>query len=275
MTSILDRIKEYKIEEVRVAKSAKPLQELEEIVAEQERPRGFAARLDAVSKTGFAIIAEIKRASPSRGIIRDDFDPRELAVAYETGGAACLSVLTDQPSFQGSSENLIAARTSCKLPVLRKDFMYDCYQVVEARAWGADCILVIMASVSDRQAQELSSAAEALGMDVLFEVHDEAELDRALQLDGSLIGINNRDLRSFDVSIESTLRLVPRIPDDRIVVSESGLKTRGDLVRLADHGVRCFLIGESLMRQPNVSAALSELLADDAQVNVKAETADA
>ena len=143
------------------------------------------------------------------------------------------------------------------------------------RAWGADCILVIMASVSDRQAQELSSAAEALGMDVLFEVHDEAELDRALQLDGSLIGINNRDLRSFDVSIESTLRLVPRIPDDRIVVSESGLKTRGDLVRLADHGVRCFLIGESLMRQPNVSAALSELLADDAQVNVKAETADA
>ena len=260
MTSILDKIKSYKTEEISASKRSRPLRELEDLVAVSERPRGFAKRLETVSRTGFAVIGEIKRASPSRGIIRKEFDPRELAVAYQAGGSACLSVLTDTPSFMGSPDDLIEARKACALPVLRKDFMYDSYQVFEARAWGADCVLIIMASVSDVQARELSSTAMGLGMDALFEVHDESELDRALDLDAKLVGINNRDLRTFGVSIESTLRLAPRIPKNRIVVSESGLKSHGDLARLADRGVRCFLIGESVMRQSDVSAAVRGLL---------------
>ena len=269
MTSILDKIKSYKIEEISASKRSRPLRELEDLVSVSERPRGFAKRLETVSRTGFAVIGEIKRASPSRGVIRAEFDPRELAVAYQAGGSACLSVLTDKPSFKGSPEDLIEARKACTLPVLRKDFMYDSYQVVEARAWGADCILIIMASVSDVQARELSSTAEGFGMDALFEVHDETELDRALNLDAKLVGINNRDLRTFDVSIESTLRLVPRIPDDRIVVSESGLKSHGDLTRLANHGVRCFLIGESVMRRSDVSKAVHELLTGNCSVDLE------
>ncbi len=262
MTSILDKIKNYKIEEIAASKRDRSLRELEELAAAAERPRGFAQRLETVSQTGFAIIGEIKRASPSRGVIRKEFDPRELALAYQDGGSACLSVLTDKPSFMGSPEHLIEARMACALPVLRKDFMYDTYQVVEARAWGADCILVIMASVSDAQAQELSSAAGEHGMDVLFEIHDESDLDRTLDLDDArLVGVNNRDLRTFEISVESTQKLAPRIPNDRIVVSESGLKSHGDLARLARHGVRCFLIGESLMRRSDVSAAVQELLA--------------
>ncbi|MCY3874081.1 MAG: indole-3-glycerol phosphate synthase TrpC [Rhodobacteraceae bacterium] len=260
MTSILDKIKSYKIEEIAASKRSRSLRELEELAVATERPRGFAERLEAVSRTGFAMIGEIKRASPSQGVIREEFDPGELAMAYQDGGSACLSVLTDKPSFMGSSEHLVEARMACALPVLRKDFMYDTYQVVEARTWGADCILIIMASVSDAQAQELSAAAGEHGMDVLFEIHNELELDRTLKLGARLVGVNNRDLRTFDVSIESTLKLAPRIPNDRIVVSESGLKSHGDLARLARHGVRCFLVGESLMRRSDVSAAVQELL---------------
>jgi len=259
--SILDKIRAYKLEDVAARKSARPPAEIEAAARAAPPVRPFISALRDASREGYGLIAEVKKASPSKGLIRADFDPPALARAYELGGAACLSVLTDGPSFQGDDAFLVAARGAVDLPVLRKDFLYDPYQVAEARALGADCILIIMASVSDAQAAELEGAATQWGMDALIEVHNAEELDRALLLRSEMIGVNNRDLNSFETSLEVTKALVRRIPGEKLVVSESGLGTPDDLAEIARYGTRCFLIGESLMRQDDVTDATRRLLA--------------
>ncbi|MEN2786675.1 indole-3-glycerol phosphate synthase TrpC [Sphingomonas qilianensis] len=260
MTDILDRILETKRAEVAARKATISLAELDARGAAQSKPRGFRAALDAQAQTGHALIAEIKKASPSKGLIRADFDPPAHARAYQAGGAACLSVLTDEPWFQGDDQYLIDARAACTLPVLRKDFMIDPWQAPEARAIGADAILLIMAALDDTLLAEIEASAIECGMDVLVEVHDSKELDRALKLKSRLIGVNNRNLRDFTVDFARTYELVSKAPAGCTFVAESGLTTRADLDAMAEHGVTCFLIGEALMRQDDVEAATRALV---------------
>ena len=262
MSDILAKICADKRRHVAAAKQIRPLADLDAMIAEQTPPRGFAAALDrAVASGHYGLIAEIKKASPSAGLIRPDFDPPSLARAYLAGGANCLSVLTDTPYFQGQDEYLIAARKAVPLPALRKDFMVDPWQIVESRALGADCVLLILAALSDSQAAEMEAAAQDLGMDVLIEVHDEDEFERAMLLRSPLIGVNNRNLKTMTTDLGTTERLAAHLPVSRVLVAESGLKTAADLARMARCGARRFLIGESLMRQADVTEATRALLA--------------
>ena len=260
--TILEKIKAYKLDEIAVDKAAVPLAEVEALAVAASPVRPFADALFDASIENYGLIAEIKKASPSKGLIRENFEPAALAEAYAAGGATCLSVLTDTPSFQGAKQFLIDARAACDLPVLRKDFMYDTYQVTEARSMGADCILIIMASVSDAQAAELEDAATYYGMDALIETHNAEELERALKLKSRMIGINNRNLNTFETSLDTTRTLSKHIPGERMIVCESGLNTPEDLADMARYGARTFLIGESLMRQEDVATATRNLLAN-------------
>lgn len=262
MSNALDKINADKRDHVARQKALRPMGEIADLAEQASPTRGFIQRLrDRTESGAYGLIAEVKKASPSKGLIREDFQPAELARAYEAGGATCLSVLTDQPYFLGADDHLSAARAAVDLPVLRKDFMLDPYQVMEARAIGADCILLIMASLSDDLAAELEALAHSLGMDVLVEVHDGEELDRALKLATPLIGINNRNLKTLKTDLQTTRDLAARVPEDRLLVSESGLYTPDDLADMAAHGAKCFLIGESLMRQDDVAEAVRTLLA--------------
>ena len=260
MTDMLTRILETKRAEVAARKATTPLSTLDACIDCQSPPRGFRAALDARAATGYALVAEIKKASPSKGLIREDFDPPAHARAYEAGGATCLSVLTDEAWFQGSDAYLTAAREACTLPVLRKDFMVDPWQVPESRGLGADAILLIMAALDDVLLAEIEASALDCGMDVLVEVHDEREMERALKLKSRLIGVNNRNLRDFTVDFARTYELVARAPKECTFVAESGLTTRADLDAMAERDIRCFLIGEALMRQADVEAATRVLV---------------
>ena len=269
MSDVLAKICDVKREHIARCKRERSHAEVEAAARQTTPARGFIQALRDASGSGYGLIAEIKKASPSKGLIRDDFDPPTLARAYAAGGAACLSVLTDAPFFQGHDDFLVAARSATAIPVLRKDFMLDPYQITEARALGADCILLIMAALEHKLAADLEAQAQGLGMDVLIEVHDAAELERALRLTSPMIGVNNRNLKTMTVDLATTEQLAPLVPEDRMLVCESGLNGPGDLARIAKTGARCFLIGESLMRRDDVQAATRALLADPAPIVVR------